>query len=93
VHASASTKPGGGARRVVVNVFAIMDALAVLYFVFKAGEVASSASRMVSENASSAMQASQIYNEATVALLYYICVILALLLGQVWALAIRFRAR
>lgn len=86
--ATARTKTGGSAWRVVATVFSIADALVVIWFIVKAGEVVNNTKLAIGQ-ANSAMQASQIYNEATVALLYYVCIILALILGQVCALATR----
>jgi len=84
---------GGRGWRIGATVFSILDALVVLWFIYRATAVVNSAYTLVREGAVSAMQASQVYNEASMALLYYACIILAALLGQVMALGARLRAR
>lgn len=91
--AVAMAKTGGNVWRVVATVFSIVDALTVIWFIVRAGDVLATAVRLAGEQAKSAMQASQIYSEATMTLLYYICIILALLLGQVCALGVHLKGR
>ena len=50
-----SAKTGGSAWWVVATVFSILDALAVLWFIYKATSVVNSASSLVREGAASAI--------------------------------------
>ena len=53
-------KKGASFGQIAATVFSIVDALVVLWFVLKAGNVLENAGKLASEQAVSAMQASQV---------------------------------